>query len=132
MADTLHNAPVALAIAHETDLNYCREVVGLTRGHTYPAGLVLGKVAATQLYAPHDPAASDGSEQEAALLIYRLPTDKTLPESGPAVTGVALVRGPASVGGASLVRHPDINTPAEITAQNDALMALGLRVLPQV
>lgn len=133
MAETLYQTPVALSIAHETDLKYCREVVGLERGHPYPAGLVLGKVTATGLYAPHDPTASDGREQEAGLLIFRQSDDSTLPVAGPAIEAVALVRGPATVGAATLVRHSAINTPAEVAAQDAALMErCGIRVRAQV
>ncbi len=45
-----------------------REVVTMAAGHSHLPGAVLGKVTATDKYVPVDPAASDGSEQAAAVL----------------------------------------------------------------
>jgi hypothetical protein len=46
----------------------------LVTGVSYVGGQVLGRVAATGLFAKHDPAATDGSENATAILAYDVET----------------------------------------------------------
>lgn len=59
-------------IIQEGEDYYSRDVVSVIAGVgvTLDANAVLGKVTASGAYVLHDPAASDGSEDAAAILIY--------------------------------------------------------------
>lgn len=60
------------AIIQEGEDFYSRDVVSVIAGSgvTLDANTVLGKVTASGAYVLHDPAASDGSQNAAAMLIY--------------------------------------------------------------
>lgn len=56
-------------LAWEVDPNYSREVVTIAAGRWLPIGTVLGRITATGLYVAFDPAATDGSQTPAAVLL---------------------------------------------------------------
>lgn len=53
----------------EIDPLYSREVVTIAAGRWLPIGSVLGRVTASGLYVAFDPAATDGSQAPAAVLL---------------------------------------------------------------
>jgi hypothetical protein len=53
----------------EIDPTYSREVVTIAAGRWLPIGSVLGRVTASGLYVAFDPAATDGSQNPAAVLL---------------------------------------------------------------
>jgi hypothetical protein len=86
MAVITETARVLEGILSEANGYRSREAVTVASGQNLPAGAVLGMVTATGEYAEHDPAATDGTETAAAILLY--PTDA----SAAAVVATALVR----------------------------------------
>lgn len=131
MPDILVQTPVSIGPYFEVS-PYCREEVNLERGHEYPAGLVLGKITGSEVFAPHDPTANDGREIVAGIQVWRLRADDTLPPDGPEIRSVAVVRGPVVIGAGQLVRHPDINDAAAIAEHDAALLGIGILVKAQV
>lgn len=93
---------------------YSRESVTYLTGAVYEPGMVLGVVTASGKYAPHDPAAVDGSETAAAVAYGFYDA------SGGDVEGVASVR-------RTTVRESDLIWDAGATAQDitDGLAALA-------
>lgn len=88
------------------------------------AGTVLGQITASKKYVPHNPAATDGSQNAAAILFSG--RDATSADA----TGVATVRGPATIFSNYLTYAAGISA-ANKTAADDALRAKGMGVLPQ-
>ena len=67
ITETNRNGEVLLSEANGA---LSREVVTIAAGQNLQAGAVLGKVSASGEYVAFDPAATDGSEAAAAVLLY--------------------------------------------------------------
>lgn len=106
-------------VKYEADPSYCRDEDTLASGAgVVQLGTVLGRVTATRKYKPLDPAAVDGSETAAAVILQR--ADATLADQ----TVVNLKR-------QALVVLQHLKWPAEITDSQrlqalDQLEALGI------
>jgi hypothetical protein len=85
------------------------------------ASTVIGKIASTGQWKPHDPAAMDGSQQAAGILYA------TVEATAEAVTGVALVRD-CEVKQPELIYHASVDTPAEQAVVHDQLRLIGVVV----
>ncbi|OCC05252.1 hypothetical protein BA190_10135 [Labrys sp. WJW] len=69
----------------EADGAYSRDNIKLLAGSgSLPSGRILGKVTATGKFKPHDPAASDGSQDASAILLdnANVPADADLTVAG--------------------------------------------------
>jgi len=107
----------------ECNPSYCREVVTLKAGTSYPLGAVLGRITASGHYrlAPATlVAGDDGAEIANAVL-----TEAVDASTGDAI-GVVLARGPAILSQLVLTFDTSVDLPAERTAKVSQLAALGL------
>lgn len=115
--ETLHTGEFVLSLLPGYQ---SRENIVVAAGANLVPGTVLGKVTASGKYVAHAPAAADGSQNAAAIVL----TD------APAATAdarvAAIVRG-AEVNGNLLVWNGSITAPQKTTAVN-ALAALGILV----
>ena len=109
-------------IVNEARGTFCREVITIPAGTGVEPGTVLGKVTATGMYGPANPAAADGSDKAAALNVYGC--DATAVD----VKVAAIVRGPAEVNGNFLVFDASVDTPAEKATKVAELAAIGIVV----
>lgn len=113
-------------VKHEyaTDHGYCREtgVVNVASETALTVGSVLGKVTATGKYIPSDPAAVDGSEVAAAVVLENITVPATTDTD---VT--LLVRGAAIVTAKGLVFDVAHDATQTATAHSE-LEALGILV----
>lgn len=90
---------------------------------TYEAGTILGQITATKKYVRHDSDASDGSENEAAILY-----DTLVNASESAVDNDATIINTDAEVRASDLTYEDGADAAAKTASNAALAALGIKV----
>lgn len=90
---------------------------------TLEAGSILGKITATGKFVRHDAGASNGSEDEAGLLLV----SQLNTTAGPLDFTAANVARSAEVHG-NQITYEDGADAAQITASNAALAALGLIV----
>jgi len=75
MVATLNESPRDTAVLlSEANGALSREVVPIAAGQTLEAGTVLGKVTSSGEYVQLDPAATDGSQTAAAVLLYAVET----------------------------------------------------------
>lgn len=119
------NVPKTLADVAKWEVNpaYTRETVTIASGAgSLTVGAVLGKVTATGKYVLSDPAAVDGSETAAAVLLAD--TDASAADA----TALVLLRGPAIVSKGDLVFHANVDTQPEKDAKYAELAALGILV----
>jgi Bacteriophage lambda head decoration protein D len=114
LTDVAHTADF---IIFEEEKYYSRDQVVIDTGVLVP-GTVLGKITATGKYVQHAPAAADGSQNAAGILVYGC--DATLADQNRAV----LTR-MAAVNGLKLNWAAAITAPQKATATT-ALLALGI------
>lgn len=100
------------------------EIIFTAPAGNYDAGLVLGQITASEKFVPHNPAASDGSQNAAAILFHPIVS------TGADVTTAATRNGPATISGPYLTFTAGISA-ANRTAAIKALRARGMKVLPQ-
>ncbi len=108
------------ALKYELNPNYTRETVTLAEGSEYPAGAVLGRVAASGTYTFASHGGSDGAETAAGILLY--PVDTRLSEA----TGILLARGPAILSRDALFYDGSVDDAAKIALKHTELTALGI------
>jgi len=108
----------------EASHNRSREAGLVPISTTIDAAQVLGMVTTSGDYAPFDPAATDGTENAAAISFGRLITSAT---ATPQQRGLAVVVRDAEVAGNQL-GWPATITPAQQTAAEGQLAALGIIV----
>jgi hypothetical protein len=113
-------------LKHEYNPNTCREVLTLLTGTSYLVGHVLGKITASGKYTLCNPAAADGSQTAAAVVLFD--TDA----SGGDKTSPLLVRGPAILAKNQLRFHANVDTQPEKDAIYASLKALGIIVQDDV
>lgn len=110
-------------LKREADSGFSREEIILVSGAgDLATGTVLGKITASGKYKPVTAAASDGSEDAAAILLN--PVDATAADAA----AVAIVRD-AIVSEQGLVYGADIDTAGEIADVHAALAALNPPIL---
>lgn len=107
-------------LVYEDEVNYSRENIVLASGQNLPAGAVIGKVTASGKWKSADPAAEDGSENAAGILLY--PVNATSAD----VDTVAVVR--HAVVNGHLISYHTGSTGGEKTANVASLKALGVLV----
>lgn len=103
----------------EVDQNYSREVVTIASGRWLPIGTVLGKITASGLYVALNPAATDGSQTAAAVLLADVDAYADIPALAAMRMGILKASGlgwPAGI------------TPEQKAAAISQLQALGLLV----
>lgn len=117
-------------VKHEyaREYGYCREVVvsNITAGADLSVGSVLGKITATGKYVPRDPAAVDGSEVAAAVVVE----NKTIPAATDTDIAV-IVRGPSILADGALV-FDVAHDAAQKAAAIAEIESLGVVVRTQV
>ena len=107
----------------ELNPDYCREIVTVASGAgKLGVGSVLGKITSSGKYVLSDPAATDGSETAAALLLEEV--DATSADA----KALVILRGPAIASKAALVFHSNVNTQAEKDAKYSELADIGIVV----
>lgn len=124
---TYQDGPVSNWLKWEEGDRRAREVVtladpatGLGDTLTYPSGTVLGTVTGSGEYAPHNPAAGDGTEVASGILLYENEiTD------GANLADVVIVVREANVRAAGLNYYNAVTT-VEQTAAETALSAQGI------
>lgn len=115
---------LANAIRWETEQDFCRdEVVLATGSNELSVATLLGKKTADGKYAPHNPAATDGTENVAGILCS-YDVDATASD----IKIIALVRGPAIVKFDQCVQVNALNANQE-TAAKANLTALSMKVV---
>lgn len=124
-------ARVHAGIKYEVATAYCRDVVTIasgsnTAGNPQAELTLLGKITASGKYATHDPAATDGTESVAGILI-----SPDIDSSSEDVNAVALVRGPACVVFAKLAAVNALDATATAAAKAD-LLALGIKCVEEI
>ena len=109
-------------LKHEYSRETCREVVTLAASATgYKMGSVLGKVAATGIYALSPATGEDGSETACAVLLADVDgSNEAIPNA------VVLARGPAIVADIKLVYDASVNTDALKQEKQAQLAAVGI------
>lgn len=116
---------------YEPQLSYCRESVVINdAAGTLKVGAVLGKVTATGKYKLVDPAAVDGSQEVAGLLIADVNGHSGDIELAAATDtkAIVLVRGPAIVAGSALQYGAAVDLQSEKDAVVAKLKTLGIIV----
>ncbi len=107
----------------ELNANYCREVVTLKAGASYPLGAVLGKVTATGAYRLSPDAEVLGDEgAETAVAVLLEAVDATAADA----SGLVAARGPAIFSEAALVFDASVDDAAKAAAKKSELAAAGL------
>lgn len=106
-------------LKREFDPLHNRETVVLIDGQNLRAGAVLGRITTGGKYTAHAAAASDGSQNAAAVLLFDAVA------SGADAPAVVLLRGPAVVSDGALIFAAGI-TGANRLAAVTALAALGI------
>lgn len=110
------------------DHGFCRETLTVNEAaaETYSIGSLVGKVTATGKYKLVDPAAVDGSQVVAGIVIKNVDIAATTDTEIP-----VLVRGPAVVGEAAIVFDKTFDAGQQATAKAE-IEALNILVKPQV
>jgi len=117
-----------IKLEYAREHGFCRELVEVfvSADTELSVGSVLGMNSTTKQYAPRDPAASDGTEVAAAIVVE----NKSVPAS--TATGVAaIVRGPAIAANGGLV-FDVTHTETEIEEAIAEIETLGVVVREQV
>lgn len=113
-------------LKYEDDQTYCREEVTVLAGsgavRELQIGTVLGRITASGKVVGLALSGSDGSQT-----VYGVMVSNTTAPDGTDATGVALVRGPATVSDAGLI-YPSGATSNQKATINTALTALGIVV----
>lgn len=113
------------AIKHEyCPPNFCRETGTLITGQNLKLLTLLGKITASKKLTQWAPAATDGSENVAGILINDV--DATDADQ----SCVYLARGPAMLA-FSFIELPDGVTAEQITAAKDQLLAMNIKCLTE-
>lgn len=110
-------------LKYELNGSYNRETITLKAGTDYPLGAVLGKITASGKYR-FSPAAQvvgdEGAETASAVLIEAV--DATAGDK----VGMIVARGPIIVSKNALVFDASVDQPAEKTAKQAQLAAVGI------
>jgi len=106
-------------LKREFDPLFNRETVTMASGQNLRAGAVLGQITSGGQFTLHAAAASNGSQNAAAVLLFDCDA------SAAAAPAVVLRRGPAIVSDADLIFAGGISAPNRATAIS-ALAALGI------
>ena len=102
-------------------VDYCREKVTILAGESLVTGTVLGKITSSGKYVGYDVAATDGSQNAAAILY----TDRIDGSTSADQIATAIVRGPCVISDAGLSWAADV-VSGDKTAALAALKALGI------
>jgi hypothetical protein len=118
-------------IKYEVEQAYCRDVVTIASGSNATGAAMaeltlLGKITASDKYAPHDPAATDGTEVVAGILI-----SPDIDAGSADADAAVLVRGPACVVFDNLVAVNALDAAAIAAAKAD-LLALGIKSVEEI
>jgi len=107
----------------ELNASYCREMVTLKAGTSYPLGAVLGKITASGKYRLSPAATVTGDEgAETAVAVLLEAADATSADK----IGLIAARGPIILSKAALVFDASVDQPAEKAAKHAQLATLGL------
>jgi len=114
---------LADAVRWEDSSDYCRDVIVIVAGSgKVPITALMGKRTSDGKYAPHDPSATDGTQNVAGILCSGV--DATSSD----VKGLVLLRGPAIVKFSGCAQINELNISQEIAARAN-LKVLGIKVV---
>lgn len=121
-----HSDPKVLSdvLLYEVNCHWSKDNATIAAGADLTLGAVLGKVTATGKYKLHDPAAADGTQNAAAVLL-----DDTAAAAADKVAPIA-ARG-VVLDSNGLVWKAGMTDPQKATAKA-ALLALGIKVIDSV
>ena len=107
-------------VLHEAENHYSRDLVDIGVGADLGVGTIVGEITATKKFVQHDPAASDGSEVVAGVLVT--PAKAATVE----VKNAIIIARLAQLKRHGLIFHASINTEAERDAAVSGLKDLGV------
>lgn len=120
MATFTEPARIGDLLKREYEPLYNRESITVVSGQNLLLGAVLGRITASGKYTAYNPAAADGSETAAAVLLF--PVDASAADA----PGVILARGPAVVAKSGLAWGAGVTTDSHKTAAYAALEAKSI------
>lgn len=107
-------------VLHEAENHYSRDIVDIGAGADLDVGTIVGEITATKIFVQHDPAAVDGSEVVAGVLVT--PAKAATVE----VKNALIIARIAQLKRHDLIFHASIDTEAERDAAVSGLKDIGL------